>query len=59
MNDTRSAGLRLPVQAAVDRTTTNATLADGASVEASQVQAPYWWFRGPLVNTTSPLPGHF
>jgi hypothetical protein len=35
MNDTKTMGLRLPVQAAVDRTTTYATLADGAGVEAS------------------------
>jgi hypothetical protein len=56
MNGTTSAGLRLPVQAAVDRTATSATLADGAGVEASQnlvgrsvpVRAP--------VGTLSPLP---
>jgi hypothetical protein len=36
MNENRSAGLRLPVQAAVDRTATGAALADGAGVEASQ-----------------------
>ena len=36
MNDTKTMGLRLPVQAAVDRTATGATLADGAGVEASQ-----------------------
>lgn len=36
MNQTKSAGLRLPVQAAVDRTATYATL-QGAGVEASQV----------------------
>ena len=35
MNETKTAGLRLPVQAAVDRTATYATLADGG-VEASQ-----------------------
>jgi hypothetical protein len=35
MNETKSTGLRLPVQAAVDRTATYATLADGG-VEASQ-----------------------
>jgi len=38
MNETTSAGLRLPVQAAVDRTATGATLADGTGVEASD-----WW----------------
>ena len=37
MNDTKTMGLRLPVQAAVDRTATYATLADGAGVEASQL----------------------
>lgn len=36
MNDTKSAGLRLPVQAAVDRTAPGAALADGTGVEASQ-----------------------
>jgi hypothetical protein len=41
MNDTktmglRTMGLRLPVQAAVDRTAPDATLVDGAGVEASQ-----------------------
>jgi hypothetical protein len=36
MNDTKTMGLRLPVQAAVDRTATYATLAEGAGVEASQ-----------------------
>jgi hypothetical protein len=35
MNVTKSAVLRLPVQAAVDRTATYATLAEGAGVEAS------------------------
>jgi hypothetical protein len=35
MDEKRSAGLRLPVQAAVDRTATHATLAQGADVEAS------------------------
>lgn len=34
MNDTKSAGLRLPVQAAVDRTATGSALADGTGVEA-------------------------
>jgi hypothetical protein len=34
MNDTKSAGLRLPVQAAVDRTATGGALADGTGVEA-------------------------
>jgi hypothetical protein len=36
MNGTKSAGLRLPVQAAVDRTAPGATLTDGTGVEASQ-----------------------
>ncbi len=36
MNDTKTMGLRLPVQAAVDRSTTGAALADGTGVEASQ-----------------------
>jgi hypothetical protein len=36
MNDAKSAGLRVPMQAAVDRTATGATLSDGASVELSQ-----------------------
>ncbi len=36
MDATTSAGLRLPVQAAVDRTATYATLAEGDGVEASQ-----------------------
>jgi len=35
MNETRTMGLRLPVQGAVDRTAMSATLADGAGVEAS------------------------
>lgn len=34
MNETTSAGLRLPVQAAVYRTPTHAALADGSGVEA-------------------------
>jgi len=40
MNDTKTMGLRLPVQAAVDRTATGGTLADGTGVEASQL--PSW-----------------
>ena len=36
MNDTKTMGLRLPVQAAVDRTATYASLAQGTGVEASQ-----------------------
>jgi hypothetical protein len=40
MNETKSVGLRLPVQATVDRTATYATLAQGAGVEASQL--PPW-----------------
>jgi hypothetical protein len=44
MNDTKSMGLRLPVQAAVDRTAAHAALTEGAGVEASQVQNPnLWW----------------
>ena len=35
MNETKTMGLRLPVQAAVDRTATGATLAGGTGVEAS------------------------
>jgi hypothetical protein len=35
MNEMKSVGLRLPVQAVVDRTTADTTLADGAGVEAS------------------------
>lgn len=34
MNDMKSAGLRLPVLAAVDRTAPGAALADGTGVEA-------------------------
>ena len=45
MNDTKTMELRLPVQAAVDRTATGATLAEGVGMEASQVQVPYWWFQ--------------
>jgi hypothetical protein len=37
MNETKTMGLRLPVQAAVDRTAMGATLTDGAGVEASSV----------------------
>jgi hypothetical protein len=56
MNGSTSAGLRLPVQAAVDRTATGGALAEGAGMEASQnfvgrsipVRAP--------VGTLSPLP---
>jgi hypothetical protein len=36
MNDTKTMGLRLPVQAAVDRTAACGTLADGQGVDASQ-----------------------
>jgi hypothetical protein len=46
MNDTKSMGLRLPVQAAVDRTATHATLADGTGMEASAAslsQLPQNW----------------
>jgi hypothetical protein len=44
MNETKTIGLRLPVQAAVDRTATFAALADGSGLEASQVQNPnLWW----------------
>ena len=37
MNQTKTVGLRLPVQAAVDRTAMGATLADCAGVEASSI----------------------
>jgi hypothetical protein len=37
MNQTKAVRLRLPVQAAVDRTATAATLVDGAAVEAQQL----------------------
>jgi len=46
MNDTKSMGLRLPVQAAVDRTAAHATLGDSTGVEASASlsQPPQnWW----------------
>jgi hypothetical protein len=36
MNDTKTMGLRLPVQAAVDRTAAYGTLADGQGMDASQ-----------------------
>jgi hypothetical protein len=36
MNETTTMGLRLPVQAAVDRTTTDVTLVEGIGVDASQ-----------------------
>jgi hypothetical protein len=36
MNDTKTMGLRLPVQAAVDRTAAYGTLADGQGLDASQ-----------------------
>ena len=36
MNEKKTMGLRLPVQAAVDRTEAYGTLADGTGVEASQ-----------------------
>jgi len=52
MNDTKTMGLRLPVQAAVDRTAAYGTLADGTGVDASQVN----W--GQLGNTVlQNLPG--
>ena len=37
MSETKTMGLRLPVQAAVDRTATGATLADGAGAGASSI----------------------
>jgi hypothetical protein len=46
MDDTKSMGLRLPMQAAVDRTATHATLADGTGMEASAAglsQLPQNW----------------
>lgn len=39
MNQTKAVGLRLPVQAAVNRTATGATFADSANVEASSLPA--------------------
>lgn len=36
MNETKSVGLRLPVQASVDRPVTGAALAEDTGVEASQ-----------------------
>jgi hypothetical protein len=42
MDEKRSAGLRLPVQAAVDRTATHATLAQDACVEASWCVGNPW-----------------
>jgi hypothetical protein len=47
MNETKSMGLRLPVQAGVDRTATYATLAQGAGVEASQLPS---WLTGIIQN---------
>jgi hypothetical protein len=54
MNDTKTMGLRLPVQAAVERSATGATLADGTGVEASD------WFDvlntiGKVVGTVAPI----
>ena len=37
MNETKTMGLRLPVQAAVDRTAMGAALTEGAGVEASNI----------------------
>ena len=37
MDEMKTTGLRLPVQAAVDRTAMGATLADGAGVEALSI----------------------
>jgi len=37
MDATRSVGLRLPVQATVDRTASYGALADGTGVDASQI----------------------
>ncbi len=37
MNETKTAGLRLPVQAAVDRTAAYSALADTPGVDASQI----------------------
>ena len=51
MNDTKTMGLRLPVQAAVDRTTTYATLADGAGVDASQGFGQALQTIGPILGT--------
>jgi hypothetical protein len=42
MNEMRTRGLRLPVQMAVDRTATYATLAEGSGVEASQGSGSWW-----------------
>jgi hypothetical protein len=36
MNETKTIGLRMPVQAAVDRTATGATLVEGVGLDASQ-----------------------
>jgi hypothetical protein len=38
MNETKTMGLRLPVQAAVNRTATGAALTGGTGIEASQVE---------------------
>jgi hypothetical protein len=46
MNDTKSMGLRLPVQAAVDRTPAYGALGDGTGMEASAAslsQLPQNW----------------
>jgi hypothetical protein len=47
MNDTKPMGLRLPVQAAVERSATYATVADGVGVEASQLPS---WLTGIIQN---------
>jgi hypothetical protein len=44
VNETKTAGPRLPMQAAVDRSANLAALTEGFGVEASQVQDPNsWW----------------
>jgi hypothetical protein len=50
-NETKTTRVRLPVQAAVDRTATYATLAEGFSIQASQVQdSDLWWPHFTLVD---------
>jgi hypothetical protein len=54
MKETSSTGMRLPVQAAIDRTRTYGTLADGSGVEAS---IDFGKLLGPYIYDWTPPPG--
>jgi hypothetical protein len=55
MNETKTMGLRLPVQAAVDRAAMGTTLAAGAGVEASGIKDALNWVKDHITGSTTSI----